>query len=554
MIILRPDQQQLKNDIYTSWNSGRRNVLAVLPTGGGKSICVSDIVLDGDRQSMRQCVIAHRTELVSQMSLHVARRGIKHRLIAPKQVIAQVVNDHRREFNASFINPDAVCSVGAVDTINARAEQLKSWAGQIDRWVIDEAHHVTKLNKWGKACGLFENAYGLGVTATPLRADGLGLGSHHDGVFDDMCLGPDMRWLIDHEALTDYEIAIPESDFYIDEDDIAPSGDYAPKKMREASKRSHIVGDVVSEYVKRAIGKRAICFATDVETAGEIAKRFNDAGIPAACVSAETPAEVRAEFIRRFKEGRIWILVNVDLFGEGFDVPACEVVIMARPTASLAVYLQQFGRALRMLAGKLYGLIIDHVGNWKRHGFPDKPRIWTLDRRDKRGKTEKDPEMIALTTCRNCGRSYEAFLPKCKHCGHAPELTPAERGKIECVAGDLILLDRAKLAEMRRATELESPAAVGSKAAFVAGPGAGNARVQSQIEKIQAQRRLADAIAQWAGWQRHLGRSDQESYRRFAAAAGMDVLSALAADRTRQDYDKMAEMIDNWSKRYHGNA
>lgn len=551
-ITLRPDQAQLKADIYNVWQSGARVVMGVLPTGGGKSVIVSDIALDGHRAGMREAIIAHRTELVAQMSLHIARRHIKHRIIAPKAVVSQIIAEHRRELGYNFINPDAACSVVGIDTLNARAAELTGWAGQIDRWIGDEGHHFLHDNKWGKGVKLFTRARGLLVTATPQRADGKGLGSHADGIADVMCLGPDMRWLIDNGALTDYEIAIPESDFYIDDEDISAGGDYAPKKMREASKRSHIVGDVVREYAKRALGKRAICFATDVETAGEIAGKFNEAGIPAAAVSAETPSEVRAEFIRRFKEGRIWVLVNVDLFGEGFDVPACEVVIMARPTASLAVYLQQFGRALRTMLGKLYGLIIDHVGNWKRHGFPDKPRVWSLDRREKRAKQIKDPDEVQLTECRNCSRPYEADLPKCKHCGHAPELTPVERGKIECVAGDLILLDRAKLAEMRRATELMSPADAGARAGHVAGPLAGAGAVNRQIEKIQAQRRLADAIAQWAGWQRHLGRSDQQSHRRFYATTGMDVLSALAADRSRADYEKMAEMVEEWSEKYHG--
>jgi superfamily II DNA or RNA helicase len=155
-------------------------------------------------------------------------------------------------------------------------------------------------------------------------------------------------------------------------------------------RKSHIVGDVVKEYVSRAYGKQFICFATDFETAGEIADKYNAVGINVAAVSAKTPTFTRNEYIRRFRDGQLMGLVNVDLFGEGFDVPAVEVVVMARPTASLAVYLQQFGRALRPLAGKAYGLVIDHVSNWKRHGFPDKRHYWTLDRRDKRAKRERD--------------------------------------------------------------------------------------------------------------------------------------------------------------------
>lgn len=544
MIVLRQDQLALKADTYSGWNNGARNMLAVLPTGGGKSVVVADIVYERNAVGEQQIVVAHRNELVGQMSLHIGRRGIMHRVIAPKPVVASIVSDHRGEFGRSFVNPTANCSVAGVDTLIARQDELKDWAAQIDRWTIDEAHHVLRENKWGKAVTMFPRARGLGVTATPSRADGRGLGSHSDGVFDAMVCGPDMRELITLGALTDYEIVVPESDFIIDDSDVAPGGDFAPKKMREASKRSHIVGDVVTEYVKRAFGKRAICFATDVETAGEIAKRFNDVGIPAAAVSAKTPGEVRSDAIRRFRDGRYWLLVNVDLFGEGFDVPACEVVIMARPTASLAVYLQQFGRALRTLWGKSHGLVIDHVSNWKRHGLPDKPHYWTLDRRDKRGKRERDPEDIPLTVCRGCSRPYERFHACCPHCGFAPPLTPQERATIEQVDGDLILLDRSKLEEMRRATVLATPADVGNRAGFVAGDIAGKAAVNRQIERIQAQQRLDAAISQWAGIQRWKGRADSESYRRFYHAAGVDVLTALTLPRV--DMEALATKVEGW--------
>jgi DNA repair protein RadD len=547
VIILRPDQAELKAGIYRHWNEGDRNVLAVLPTGGGKSIIVSDIVLDRHHMGATQCVIAHRTELVGQMSLHVARRGIKHRIIAPKPVVNQIMAEHRREFaGRSFINPDANCSVAGVDTLLARADDLRQWCEQVDDWTIDEAHHVLKQNKWGRAAALFPRARGLGVTATPSRADGMGLGIHHDGVFNAMVVGPDMRTLINIGALTDYEIAIPESDFEISENDLAPSGDWSSKKMREASKRSHIVGDVVKEYIARAYTKRFICFATDVETAGEIAQRFNDCGIRVAAVSAETPGNVRDEYIRRFRAGQLWGLVNVDLFGEGFDVPAVEVVIMARPTASLAVYMQQFGRALRVLAGKAYGLVIDHVSNWKRHGFPDKPHYWTLDRRDKRAKREKDPEDIPLTACRSCSRPYERFHPVCPYCGAEPPLPDPISRTPEMVDGDLMLLDRAKIAAMREAIQLASPADVANRAAYVAGQLAGAGAANRSIERHAAQQRLRAAMEQWGGVQFAKGRGQREAERRFFLAAGVDVLTALALPRS--DMESLADRVEGWYK------
>jgi DNA repair protein RadD len=544
-IQLRPDQWKLDYDIEAAWNAGAQNVMAVLPTGGGKSIIVANKVATKSALGAQSCVIAHRKELVGQMSLHVARRGVRHRIIGPNDVVAQIIRSHREEFNgASFINPTAHCAVAGIDTLNARGDDLAQWASQIDYWFGDEGHHFLLDNKWGRGIKLFTRARGLLVTATPTRADGKGLGRHADGVADAMACGPTMRELIDIGALTDYEIAIPESDFQIDENDLPPSGDFTPRKMREASKKSHIVGDVVVEYSRRAYGKRAICFATDVETAGEIAQRFNDAGIPSASVSAETPTEVRDSFVKKFRDGRLWVLVNVDLFGEGFDVPACEVVIMARPTASLAVYLQQFGRALRPMLGKLFGLIIDHVSNYKRHGLPDKPHYWTLDRREKRGKRERDPEEIELTPCKNCSRPMERIALVCPACGHPVEVTPQQRMSIEQIDGDLMLLDRAKLEEMRKAIMLPSPAAVGTAAHAVAGRAAGAGAVNRQIERIQMQQRLQAAIDQWAGIQRARGRPDQETYRRFYVTTGIDTMTALTLPRV--DMEKLAERVEGW--------
>ncbi len=541
----RQYQTDMKLGIYDSWARGNKNVLAVLPTGGGKSHIISDIALEKHQLGATQAIMAHRTELVGQMSLHVANRGIKHRIIAPKPTVAQIVAEHRRNFNGrSFINPDANCSVGAVQTIIARKNTLEQWAAQVDDWTVDECHHVLKHNIWGKVVDLFPNANGLGVTATPRRADGMGLGRHHDGVFDDMILGPTMRDLIDMGYLCDYEIAIPDSDFEIDESLIAKSGDWSTARMKDASKKSHIVGDVVKEYCSRALGKRFICFATDVETAGKMAEQFNNVGIRVAAVSAKTPTDVRNDYIRRFRAGELMGLVNVDLFGEGFDVPAVEVVIMARPTASLAVFLQQFGRALRILAGKQFGLVIDHVSNWKRHGFPDKSHLWSLDRRDKRAKSLPDPDDIPLTACTNCSRPYERFYPACPHCGFEPPLPDPASRTLEQVDGDLVLLDRDMLAAMRKAIELESPTDMGQRVGSAAGPLAAAGAVNRQIERHASQQRLTAAINQWAGIERHKGRQDRETHRRFYLALGIDVLSALA--QSRQDMDKLSETVERW--------
>ena len=140
-------------------------------------------------------VIAHRNELVSQMASHVANRGIYHKVIGSTDTIKQITKQQRKEFGRSFVNPSASVAVIGVDTLISRQKELKDWAVQTKLWIVDEAHHVLRENKWGKAVDMFPHAIGLGVTATPMRADGKGLGREFDGVFDDMIIGPTMRQL-----------------------------------------------------------------------------------------------------------------------------------------------------------------------------------------------------------------------------------------------------------------------------------------------------------------------------------------------------------------------
>jgi len=528
----RPYQQQCYDDIQDGWSQGARNVALVLPTGGGKTHILSRVIHDHHGLS---CVIAHRQELVGQLSMSLARFEVMHRIIAPKNVITSIVREHQLEFGRTYYNANAPASVAGVDTLVARSDALARWAQQVTLWVVDEAHHTLKTNKWGTATNMFPHAKGLGVTATPQRADGRGLGAHSDGVFHIMVEGPSPYELIEMGSLTKYRIVAPPSDFKTDDLTVTASGDFSGKEMREAVRKSHIVGDVVEHYLRFAAGKTGITFATDVETANEIAEQYRHAGVPCQAVSASTPEHVRNEYVRRFKRGELKQLVNVDLFGEGFDLPNLEVVSMARPTQSLAVYMQQFGRALRPADGKTHALIIDHVGNVKRHRLPDIPRRWTLDARDKRGSKKPDPDVIPLTTCLSCYGVYERTNAACPLCGFNPE--PEGRRRPDQVDGDLTMLDDDVINALRRAaiSAFESPDVVGARAANVGGVAAGYGAASRQREKIMSQTKLRETIALWAGYQRALGHSDQESYRRFFLTFKIDVLSAQSLGRADSD-------------------
>jgi len=521
--ILREYQKNLKRRIYESWNAGNRNVIAALPTGAGKTVIFSEIVAEMNTPT---CVIAHRRELVGQMSLTLARSGIRHNIIAPGSVRREIIGLHVAEFGRAFFDPRAACAVAGVDTLIRRKIELAGWLPRVQLWVIDEAHHLLKSNKWGKAVSMFPNARGLGVTATPGRTDGAGLGIAAHGVMHALVIGENMRELINAGFLTDYKIFAPPSDLKLDGVNTTASGEYSHTGLVNVVRKSHLVGDVVQHYKRLAAGKLGITFVTDVQTAAETAAKFNAEGVPAEMICATTPDRLRIEILRRFKNREIMQLVNVDLFGEGFDLPALEVVSMARPTQSFGLYAQQFGRALRPMPGKKHALIIDHAGNVLRHGLPDAPRVWSLSPLDKR-KSTRDPNIIPVRVCANCTAVYIRYLRECPYCGHYEP--PRARSTPEYVDGSLIELDEVTLARMR--TDIEavdfSEETIAAQLRARHCPQIGIlAAVKRHREKQRAQRELRAAIALWGGHNRAAGRSDDEGHRIFYFKFGVDVLSA----------------------------
>jgi DNA repair protein RadD len=442
---LRDYQKNIIDAVYQAWAKGAKNVLVQLPTGAGKTIIFSHAIANFKEWAI---AIAHRVELVSQISLALARHGVYHNIIAQKNSIKEIIALHMFDIGKSFYDPNAPRIVAGVDTLVRMSENSNSWFRKIKLVIQDEAHHVLRGNKWGKAAELFPNAVGLYPTATPCRADGRGLSRNSDGIIDVMIEGRTMRDLIRDGYLTDYRIVAPPNDLDLSNVNITDSGEFSPEKLRRAVHKSQIVGDVVNTYLKFAPLKLGVTFAVDVESATEIAARFKFAGIPAEVISSKTPDLLRATIMQRFKNREILQIVNVDLLGEGVDVPAIEVVSMARPTNSYGLFVQQFGRALRPMDGKMRALIIDHVGNIKRHGLPDKKRIWTLERFERRAKSNVN-NIIQIKICLNpeCMSAYESIYKKCPYCGFYKP--PARRSTPEEVDGDLTELDENTLLLLR---------------------------------------------------------------------------------------------------------
>lgn len=486
-------------------------------------------------QPLPGVVVAHRTELVSQISMTLARFEIPHRIVAPSATVSFLVRQHVRETGRRWHDDRATVTVAAVDTLNARHASLGQWFADQRWWMVDESHHLLSGNKWGTAVARMPNAIGLGVTATPVRADRKSLHVSQGGVFDYLVLGPTMRDLIDQGMLCEYRIFAPPQSIDTDALKIGSTGDYSAPGLRQAAHESRIVGDVVDHYMRLASGKRGITFTVDVEQAVDIARAYSDAGVPAMAISAKTPDAVRQDAIDKFRRGVLLQLVNVDLFGEGFDVPTVEVVSMARPTMSYGLFVQKFGRALRTLDGKSHGLVIDHVGNVSRHGLPDAPRHWRL-LNDETGRKRKDDDVIPVTTCLACMTIYERVHRACPYCGEVR--VPQSRSDIEHVDGDLVELDADTLAAMRAEVErVDGPPVIPYGAAPVV-----EASVKKQWSKRQeAQETLREAMATWAGVWHERGVDDDEIRRRFYHRFKIDVLSAqsLGAGDARDLTDRV---------------
>ena len=521
----RPYQQELHNGIYSSLDKVD-NTLAVLPTGGGKTVVMSNVVKDWDYGKI--CAIAHRKELVGQIAMALAINGVSHSIIGPKELVKYVVGRQRNKLGTHLHDTNARVTVASVDTLRSpsRRENLQQWRQTVGLWIIDEAHHVVAGNKWGTTVDLFPNAKGLGFTATPCRADGLGLGSHADGVFDDMVVGPQMRDLINMGYLCDYRIFCPETYMPI-EGGVGSSGDYSTHQLKMASQKSQIVGDVIQSYEQYCRGKSTVVFATDVETASEMAANYNAAGHRAEVVSALTKDVIRTEVLDRFERRQIDIIVNVDLLGEGFDCPGIEALIMARPTESYGLYCQQFGRALRILDGKDWAFIIDHVGNVVRHGLPDAPRLWSLDARERSPKRVNLDDEIPLRYCVACTQPYSRILVGCPYCGHVPE--PDSRGRPEFVDGDMFEVSPDVLAALRGGIskvdispeEMRRRMLLSGASDLVAGSVAKNQRIRSEMQKS-----LRASMQWWGAVENAKGLSDREAQRKFFHRFGVDILTA----------------------------
>ncbi len=548
MFKLRPYQDQAKHDIYSAWDSGHKNVLLVKPTGMGKTRTFSSIAYDFAIGRIFGGIIptaisVHRKELVQQISLTLSEIGVPHNIIAPRPTILGIIAAQRRLYKAQYYDHSAYISIVSVDTLNSRILQHEKWAKSIGLWITDEAAHLLKNNKWGKVIDYFPNAKGLGVTATPQRLDKRGLGKHADGVFDTMVEGPTTRWGIENGYLCRYKIAVPAGDYQSYLKQANSGSDFTYEAMEKAAHESSIIGDVVENYFKFADKKQAILFAPGIGTAHEMEKKFNDAGVKAQLLTGESTDQKRLEGMIAFQEKDTKVLINVDLFDEGLDVPGIECVIHARPTMSLGKYRQINGRGLRPAENKEHLIVIDHVGNVTRHGLPCKDIKWTLDRIIKR---RDKVNLIRICGNHECNAPYDRTLSECPWCG--TEAVTGSRsggggGRVppEQVDGDLYLIDPDTIRELEAQTLLEDPAVVAERVRRAAGPAAGQKAIKDQQARIAMQKTLAETIAIWSGRKKLFGYSDRQIHKLFYLEQEMTISMALSL--TRAEMEKLQEEL-----------
>lgn len=360
---LRPYQQQMKEEAYSLWDQ-MDNLMLQMPTGTGKTIVFTSVVRDIQRwckvhsPESKILIVAHRKELILQASGKL--KNIPHGIIMSgrKQEMWHMVQ------------------VASIQTFMSCRNYETMRHYRFDFIIIDEAHHSI-ASGYQKLWEMYPHSKKLGVTATPWRMNHCGFRS----LFSEIVLSKPIEWFVNEHYLSNYDyISIrrnSETQRAVNSiDRYGVDGDYLEAELSNVFDCDHIRAELYKSYKKFADGKKGIIYAIDRRHANNILELYASHGVSIRMIDGTTPAEERQEIIEDFKAGIVRVIVNVNIFSEGFDCPDIEFIQLARPTRSLTMYLQQVGRGLRISEGKEKSLILDNVGLYNRFGTPMANRHW----------------------------------------------------------------------------------------------------------------------------------------------------------------------------------
>lgn len=482
-VILRPYQDEMIQGVREKLRTSTA-VLLQAPTGAGKTQMATAMVRNAVQKGGRPWMIVHRDFLVDQTSKTFERAGIEHAFIAAG----------RRW------NPYAPAQICSIDTLRSRLDRVPP-----DRWptviFVDEGHHACS-STWSRVIrwAIERGSKVVGLSATPERLDGKGLNE----LFGAIQLGPSLAWLIEQGYLSKYNAFAPTIP------DLGAvgsrGGDYKTDELEAELDKDELVGDLVSHYSRLAAGKRAVYFCVSIAHSQHVARAFKNAGISAVHLDGSDSSDVRRSAARSMALGELDVICNVGLLGEGYDLAAqagmdvtIECVGMARPTQSLAMYLQQVGRALRPKDEP--AVILDHAGNIMAHGLPDDDRDWQLEPREKKkGRKKAEAEAAPVKVCPNCFATAAANKSVCPFCEEPypvrGDRMPGET-EDELVAVDPAMLRAHRAQQERDAKTVEDLVAVG-KARGYAKPEAWAAHLYSARQR--SNRRVEEQASQQKRW------------------------------------------------------
>ena len=438
-ITLRPYQGTSAEDIRGAFLLGIRGVLLVSPTSSGKTVTFSYVARGAAARNNRTLVLAHRDTLIKQASGKLSEYGVNHGIIMA-------------DYSPT---PHAMVQVGSVQTMVRR---LRKYAQDHFQLIIIDEAHLSAARTYLQIIDHFPKSRLLGVTGSPCRLDGRGLGSNAGGRFDHMIESVTIRELIDEAYAVQPVVYAP-----LDQLDLSKvhkkAGDYDKEQLSRVMNTRKITGNAIDHYREHAKHIPAVTWCVDIEHARQTAAEFNAAGIKSTMLYGDSTTDERDRALRQLADGSISNITFCQLLVEGIDCPAIGCIIGLRPTFSLASYLQTCGRMLRVmyapgcdletLEGRFAaidagpkgrkGIFLDHAGLTYRHGFIDEVREWSLLGMPK--KEKKAETVVAIRQCPMCMIVFPP-APVCPGCGHVFEVRTRqleyEEGKLGLLTPDMV--------------------------------------------------------------------------------------------------------------------